>query len=593
MWLMDLFMKRFVLLCLLLLTACQPSGPTSIVANVPTPLPTPDDPGVLAIRAAPDLTQLPLLAAHLERVETALRLPVPILRLNEGLDDEQDLAQTLAIGDSRVQQFMYDPQTRVPMRSEVFGVYLLRESDITPVTADCLQSRCYRVEMYNYALNLYLAAVVDVPARFIRDLIGYENAQPDLPPHLVDIALEIATQSPEVADGLGYTPETKDALMANTKTALNNTFCQRSRHLCVAPTFVVGESALWAIVDLTEGTLVGVRWTTVGSTAGAITEKTLQNEAMMRTYCQQNTPLERDGWRMDFVLTSSDGLRISGVSFQDAPIIDSAKLVDWHVSYSSAQGFGYSDAVGCPVFSQAAVIAVEPPHVEDIEVDGEVVGFALIQEFWSELWPLPCNYRYEQRYEFYKDGGFRPVVASIGRGCGNDGTYRPVTRVVMAGDYTFSQWDGSAWQDWTDEQWALAADIPANEEGYPLRLTGAAGAGFYVLPSTGQFGDGGRGDNAYVYVTRHHTDRDEGDSDMPTIGPCCNDGYEQGPERFIDAEPIADSPLVLWYVAQLKNDDTLGSQYCWAESVLRDGVYAPLEYPCPSGPLFVPIENAA
>jgi len=103
----------------------------------------------------------------------------------------------------------------------------------------------------------------------------------------------VATQSPEVAEGLGYTPETRDALMANTKTALNNTFCQRSRHLCVAPTFVVGESALWAIVDLTEGTLVGVRWTTVGKTAGAITEKSLQNDSMMRRYCQTNTALER------------------------------------------------------------------------------------------------------------------------------------------------------------------------------------------------------------------------------------------------------------------------------------------------------------
>lgn len=582
---------QFAAACLLLV-ACQsvPAGPVSITASVPTPEPTPDDPGLLAPRAAPDLANLPLLAAHLERVETALRGPVPIVRLREGLDDEQNLAQTLAIADPRFRQFSYDPQTRQPMRSEIFGVYPLRESDITSLTAACLNSRCYRVEMYNYALNLYLAAVVDVPARVIRDLIGYENAQPDLPPHLVDIALEIATQSPLVAEGLGYTPETKDALMANTKTALNNTFCQRSQHLCVAPTFVVGESALWAIVDLTEGALVGVRWTTVGSTAGAITEKSLQNDAMMRLYCQRSTPLERDGWRLDYILTSSDGLRISDVAFEGRPIIQNAKLVDWHVSYSSAQGFGYSDAVGCPVFSQAAVIAVEPPRVEDIEVDGEIVGFALAQDFWSELWPLPCNYYYEQRYEFYQDGRFRPVVTSIGRGCGNDGTYRPVTRIVFAGDYTFSQWDESGWRDWAEEGWALADEIPASEDGYPLRLS-SNGGGFYIAPGQGQFGDGGRGDNAFVYVTRHHTDRDEGDSDMPTIGPCCNEGYEQGPERFIDGESITAGPLVFWYVPQLKNDDTPGSQYCWAESVLRDGVYAPLKYPCPSGPLFVPFER--
>jgi hypothetical protein len=586
----------FVTTCFLLLAACQPTptGPVSISANIPTLAPTSTDPGLLAPRSTPDLNQLPLLAAHLERVDAALNQLRPILPL-DGLDEEQAIAQDIAIGDSRVYRFTFDHRTREPMRNEVFGVYPLRESDLTPQTADCVDSRCYRVEIYNYALNLYLAVVVDVPARAVRDLIGYENAQPDLPPHLVDIALEIATQSPEVAEGLGYTPETRDALMANTKTALNNTFCQRSRHLCVAPTFVVGESALWAIVDLTEGALVGVRWTTVGKTAGAITEKSLQNDSMMRRYCQTNTALERDGWQLNYVLTSSDGLRISEVSFEDKPIIDSAKLVDWHVSYSTAQGFGYSDAVGCPVFSQAAVIAVEPPRVENILADDEVIGFALSQDFWSDLWPLPCNYRYQQRYEFYRDGRFRPVVTSIGRGCGNDGTYRPVTRIAFAGDYTFSQWGGSGWQEWTDEAWALTADIPANDEGYPLRLSGTSGDGFYLVPSAGQFDDGGRGDNAYIYVTRHRTDRDEGDSDMPTIGPCCNEDYQQGPERFIGAEPepITDSPLVFWYVPQLKNDDTPGSQYCWAESVLQDGVYVPLEYPCPSGPLFVPIGDAA
>lgn len=583
---------QLIVVCCLLLAACQSSGPTTIIANVPTLAPTPDDPGLLAPRSTPDLNHLPLLAAHLERVDAALNQFRPILRL-EGLDEEQDIAQDIAIGDERVYRLTFDPITREPMRNEVFGVYPLRESDLTPQTAACVESRCYRVEIYNYALNLYLAVIVDVPARTIRDMIGYENAQPDLPPHLVDIALEIATQSPEVAEGLGYTPETKDALMANTKTALNNTFCQRSRHLCVAPTFVVGESALWAIVDLTEGTLVGVRWTTVGKTAGAITEKSLQNDAIMRRYCQQNTPLERNGWSLDYILTSSDGLRISDVSFDGTPVIQSAKLVDWHVSYSNSQGFGYSDAVGCPVFSQAAVIAVKPPHVEDIVADGEVIGFVLSQDFWSDLWPMPCNYRYQQRYEFYNDGRFRPVVVSIGRGCGNDGTYRPVTRIVLAGDYTFSQWDESGWQDWSNEDWTLQAEVPVNDEGYPFRLSIESGSGFYVVPSDGQFGDGGRGDNAYVYVTRHHSDRDEGDSDMPTIGPCCNEDYQQGPERFLDNELIANSPLVFWYVPQLKNDDTPGSQYCWAESVLRDGVYVPLEYPCPSGPLFVPIGNEA
>ncbi|MCA0453552.1 MAG: hypothetical protein LCI00_06230 [Chloroflexi bacterium] len=572
------------------LAACQPntSDTSSITsAQVPTLDPTPTDPGLIAVRATPDLAQLPLLSAHLQRVEANLQEPIPILPLEEGLDNNQRLAQSIAIRDSQFQRYIRE--NGQPLRNEIFSVSPIRPSDISEKTASCNTDSCYRVEMYNYALNLYTAAVIDIRNQKVLDIVGYDNMQPDIPQSLVDVALEIAVNSPEVRQTFGYTPDTKDAVMASTKTALNDTTCERSRHLCVAPTFVVEDYALWAIVDLTAGTLVGVRWTSVGST-NTITEKSLENESMTRRYCQQNTLLERDGWRLDYILTSSDGLRISDVRYQDTAILSSAKLVDWHVSYSSSDGFGYSDAVGCPAFSQAAVIAVEPPQVEDITENGEIVGFSLTQDFWSDLWPLPCNYYYEQRFEFYKDGRFRPVVSSLGRGCGDDGTYRPVTRLVFAEPATFSEWNASGWQAWTTENWRLAAEVGSNESGASFRLTSGNG-GFDIVPSAGQFSDGGRGDNPYIFVTRHHMDKDEGDSDLPTIGPCCNADYQQGPEKFIDTEPesITDAPLVVWYVPQLANDATEGTEYCWAKTVLENGVYIPVSYPCPSGPMFVPL----
>jgi len=584
----------------LLLAACQPSPaeesaatatPASASAPSSTLAPTVSEEAIVVARATPNLPELPLLADHLARVDDVLQEPVPVLPL-EGLDDEQRQAQSIALSDQAFWRYSRDPQTDEPYRTEIMGVYPMRASDITDKTSACSANPCYRVEMYNYALNFYLAAVVDLRSGTVLDIIGYENAQPDIPQSLTDIALEIAVHAPEVQEALGYSPETSEAVMANTKTALNNTVCERSRHLCVAPTFVVGMWALWAVVDLTDGALVGVRWTEVGSLR-EITEKELQNEAIMRHYCQQNTALEQDGWSLNYTLTSSDGLRISEVTFQGETIFDSVKLVDWHVSYSAEEGFGYSDAVGCPVFSQAAVIAVEPPTVEEIVEDGEVVGFALSQDFWSELWPLPCNYFYAQRYEFYSDGRFRPVAINNGRGCGNDGTYRPVTRIALAADSTFSEWSGTAWQAWAQEGWRLVADVPANADGYPFQIRNTAG-GFAIEPSTGQFNDSGRGDNPYIYVTRHHTELDEGDSDMPTIGPCCNTDYQQGPERFIDSTPesITDSPLVVWYVAQVHNDDTPGSEYCWAESRLEDGVYVSKKYPCPSGPMLVPLAAA-
>lgn len=593
----------FILGVLFLMAACQPSGGDSsppaptlnlTATNFPGIPPTPVDPGFVLPPTVPDLAHLPLLAAHIERVQAALQQPVPILTLETGLDEAQQQAQSIAIRDPRFQQYTRDTQTQRALRNEIFGVYPLRDSDIIEETAICAQHVCYRVEMYNYAHNFYLAAVVDLDDQAVVAIIGYQNAQPDIPAALTNIALEIATNAPEVAEALGYVPEASAALMSNTKTALNNTRCDRSRHLCVAPTFLIGKQALWAIVDLTDGILVGARWTLVGDSNNPITEKTLANESIMRLYCQQNTALEREGWQLNYMLTSSDGLRISEVSFQDKPMIESAKLVDWHVNYSNTEGFGYSDAVGCPMFSQAAVIAAQPPTVEDILVDGAVVGFALVQEFWSELWPLPCNYRYQQRYEFYQDGRFRPVVTSIGRGCGNNGTYRPVTRIALAQPSTFAEWNEADWKNWPTEGWRLAADVTANTDGYSFRLTDASGGGFYVVPSQGQFGDGGRGDDAYIYLTLHHANQDEGDSDMPTISSCCNVGHEQGPEKFINPAPeaIIETPLVLWYVAQLKNDDTPGSEYCWAETVLEQGIYVPVEYPCPSGPMLVPITAA-
>ena len=573
--------KRLALLAGLILGAC----------GAPTATPTPAGPGVLAPRVAPDT---PALATRAAQIRGALNQEIPILLL-AGLNDEQRAAQDLAIRDPRFQANLRDTQTGAPLRNEIFGVYPTRESDyVDEATAACRQSRCYRVEMYSYAYNLTTFAIVDIFNAKVLTVATIQDTQPDLPPDLAVLAAQIAVNAPEVIEALGYPPGEEAATMANAKTALNRTLCERSRHLCVAPTFLVGQRALWAIVDLTDGALVCVRWTDLGaSNAPPITEQSLQNEVVSGRNCENTTSLERNGWRMDYILTSSDGLRISDVRYQGQPVLHSAKLVDMHVSYSGLDGFGYSDAVGCPVFSQAAVVAFQGPTVEDIRQGDRVVGFALEQHFWSDVWPLPCNYYYEQRYEFYTDGRFRVVAGNSGRGCGDHGTYRPVTRIAMAGDYTFAEWDGAKWVDWTVERWGLQTETPYTLEGYAYRFVDRNGHGYYVEPGRGQFGDGGRGDNAYVYVTRRHPDRDEGESDMITIGPCCNTDYRQGPEKYIEPspDPIVDSPIVIWYVAQLKNDDTPGQEYCWADFALESGTYVPKKWPCYAGPMFVPFQD--
>ncbi len=580
-----MFRKLFFLGCLFVLVACQ-----SPADNEPTPtqltsaLATPLNPEILA-------AQIPALVTRRAEIAAALQATPPILQLT-GLDETASQAQTLALQNSDFLTFVYDTATGVPLRNEMMVVRPALPSDLSSRDIPCPAQSCYRVEMYNYALNLTTVAFVDAAASQVSSVDHQHNVQPEIPPALSDLAVEIARHAPEVQIALGGVPGTP--VMPNVKTALNGSQCERSRHLCVAPTFIVGDRALWAIVDLTAEQLVGIRWTELGASgpASPVTERGLENEIVYNTYCQQSHSLSQDGWEMDYVLTSSDGLKLINVRYQGQTVLNSATLVDWHVSYSQTDGFGYSDAVGCPIFSSAAVVAFAGPEVRPLTESGTTVGFVLTQDFRSPDWPVPCNYRYEQQYEFFSDGRFRMLAVNHGRGCGNDGTYRPVLRLDVTGSGngmqdSFAEWDGQAWQPWSAEGWQHQDEnTPTTAEGYQYRLTGAEGQGFYLVPGQGD----NRNDNAFVYLTVTDADHDEGKSDLATLGACCNTDYQQGPEQFITpAEPATGQDLVIWYVPQLKNDDTPGQEYCWADTIIENGVPVTRSWPCAAGPLFVPI----
>lgn len=533
---------------------------------------------------------IPAIQERMQKIQAALELDIPIILLT-GLQAMQQEAQNIAIHDKEFCKNIRDEKSKQPYRNEIFNVYQARPQEIPAGNKSGL---CYKVEMYNYALNLTTTAIVDVEAKKVLSVNTLPQTQPDIPSYLKDLALKIAVHCPEVINALGYQPEEAEAMMANTKTALNNTKCERSMHLCVAPTFSKDDKALWAIVDLTDHRVVGVRWTQTGTTGPTkkMSEQKLKFDKIMECYCKQVNSLEKYNWKLNYVITTSDGIRISDVSFKGNPVINNAKIVDWHVSYSNTDGFGYSDAVGCPEFSQAAVVAVSDPKVSDIVVNGQTIGFALEQNFSSEQWPQPCNYNYLQRYEFYHDGRFRVAGASLGRGCGNNGTYRPVFRIALAGNqHQFSEWKNNSWQTWHTEQWNLQLPQTAySPEGYQFKIQQQPKGGYYLMPNRGQMGDGGRGDFAYTFVTKQHFDKDEGENDLVSIGPCCNTDYHQGPEKFIEPTPesIDQTQIVIWYVCQMKNDDTPGKEYCWSESTLHNGVYKTTVYPCIGGPMFVP-----
>ena len=557
-----------------LLVACNGSRPEE---TVPDSTPTRH---IAAPRVAPTISPL------------ANITPLPA---NANLDNVQRMAEALAGNSDRLRQLARDPETDDPLRVEVFGVYPARESDVTEESAACTETTCYRVDLYNYAFNTAYTVMVDVESRRVVSVNSLQGGSPELPEHLSEKAVRIATTSPEVIEELGFNPAPDDPTMPNVKTALNNTVCERAQHLCVAPTFIVDDRALWAIVDLVDERVVAVRWTDLGDfSAGLPTEELIQRQDVYEQYCEKSTALEQDGWRMDYMLTASDGLRLTDVSFNGRAVLDSVKLADYHVSYSTPEGFGYSDAIGCPMFSSAAVVAMEPPEVKPLVQDGVEVGFALTQDYWHPLWPQPCNYRYQQKYEFYKDGRFRITAANLGRGCGNDATYRLLFRIHPAapdGGLTFAEWDGSMWQPWDTEQWRLQTPTtPMTPEGFQYRISAQDGSGYYLEPGQGQFEDSGRGDNAFTYVVKYKPE--EGDADLVTLGVCCNTNYEQGPELFINDPPenILNEDIVIWYVPQIENDDTPGQEYCWADTIVEDGLFVNRVWPCWSGPMFVPIE---
>lgn len=535
---------------------------------------------------------IPLLKTYNEMKQAALSglLPVVVLPEDEMKDAHQRLAQQIALsnpGFTRDVRF----ENKQPLHTEILSVRQLTPAELEKLSLTPLNNKDnpYRVELYNYYHNTLTVAYVDVYSQQVLNIEYSSSAPPTLNGRLKEIAVGIAINTPEVIEATGVG---KSELKNNFYPEFENTKCERCRHLCAAPVFTVNGKQITVIVDLTDMRVVGLSSQMVSAqkNKSTLTERTLQNEYVSNTFCGKETRLDKAGWGISYELTSSDGLEIKNVSFQDRKVIESAKLVDWHVSYSFKEGFGYSDAVGCPMFSAAAVVAFSGPEVEDILSEGNVVGFAIVQDFRSPVWPMACNYRYQNRYEFYQDGRFRIAGVNLGLGCGTGGWYRPVFRIALETARKFEQWNAGNWDRWTNEAWHLQDNKTTySPEGYLFKMTDNNGMGYFIEPARGQFGVGDRGDNAFTYVVVQHSG--EGEQDISTFGDCCNTDFKQGPEQYLAApESLEDGKLVFWYVPQIENDDREGNEYCWAKTVVKDGQRTNLTWPGIVGPMFVPVQ---
>lgn len=554
--------------------------------------------------------RIPEVRRYLDALKRSISAGEPFLPLpDEALDEKQRIVQKLLMRDKRFNADAVVDGKRT--HNEMMRIVPAIRSVLDDALAKrCKNTRCYQAEKYNFATNTTVRAIVDPGNAEVLRVERYAQMQPDISKRLQHIAEAIALQAPEVREKLGFVPKRKDITMANVRGSMKESPCEDTTHLCVAPTFADQRKgrALWAVVDLTALRLAAAKWAPLGKTTtpACIDERVLQNRYIMEHFCNKDTVLEKDGWHIVYRLTGSDGLEIRQVFFHGKAVLRSAKIVDWHVAYAQTGAtrapdtpvyvegrrvefvktdddrylFGYNDAMGCPMFSTSVVLPFGAPQIRDLPN-----GFALIQDFRNPKWPMACNYRYENRFEFYLDGSFRIIGTNKGRGCASHAIYRPVMRIDFAlNKERFYRKVPEGWHRIAKE---ISERVEASER-FAYKIEGESGA-YALEPNHGQFGDHSRGDHATIFVTRFH--KNEGDEDFLTLGSCCK-LEEDGPERFVNDENLSDTDIVVWYVPRIRNDDRPGHEYCWADSYIdEEGNLGVKVWPCSVGPKFVPIEK--
>ena len=403
-------------------------------------------------------------------------------------------AEALALADARVQARLHDH------RAEVLADLPLGQQ-LTPDSLACALSACQLVEIYDFDANATVSVIVDPAAGRVRDVLYQPGVRPSPNERLLDLARSLALSSPDFIRELGRQPAPDE--LTPMVSGVPGTACDQG-HLCLAATAPQGRSLVWAVVDVTAAKLVDVLRTPIpAQTPGAATAGPAAGAG-----CPAGGSVTRGGWSLSYETTSTDGFRVYSASYLGVPVLTSAKIVEWHVDYGST---GFVDAVGC----ESYIFPYGDTQVNDLMSGPTVIGFELVQDFRQSAWGTICNYRYEQHDQFYDDGRFRIVGKAFGQGCATNGIYRPLMLLDLglagAGGDSFQAWNGAAWQPQPMEGWWAQAAHYA-PPGYAWRVSDQGGQAYFVEPGQGQFGDGGKGDFAYIYATQHHPA--EGDTDL-------------------------------------------------------------------------------
>ncbi len=523
---------------------------------------------------------------------TVLLAPTEVARgksaavpLSDTLTPDQQLAQDLALADSRVQAYT------TGQRTEVFGITKFMDINTGLNAQGCAIDNCRVVNIFNFDAGATVQAFVRLDTQEVIEVYYQPGVRPGINRRLADRAMEIALNEPTVIEIIGEQRTNSD--WAPMDSTLVGTDCERG-HMCVAPTFDMGDYILWAIVDLTDDKFVDTFWTGTDGTGSGSTQYPDEYAEWNPEIGCVATPgsVSRDGWALDYTTSGSDGFIVSNVRYNGQVVINSAKLAEWHADYGNS---GYSDATGCNPSHGFPIYPSGPTQILDLMDGSTVIGFEVVQDFRMGSWGSGCNYRYEQRFEFYTDGRFRTTQGAYGKGCGTNSWYRGIMRIDIAvggstGTDNIATWNGSAWAPVaTETRWcpegsthsSCTGFVPGlNPDGYRYRLwDSVTNSGYYLEPGRGQFGDGGRGDFEFVYAVAHRAS--EGDNDLGALGAGCCSDFNHGPEQYVTGESISDSNLVLWYIPQMLTDASAPDYYCWT-------LVPPETYPCFAGPMFHP-----
>jgi hypothetical protein len=161
---------------------------------------------------------------------------------------DRQQAQVLALADARVQA------QHAGHRAETMAVLPLG-AQITPDSLACALSACRLVEIYDFDADATVSAIVDLQANRVRDVLYQPHVHPAPNQRLIDLAIEVARNSPDFIRELGRVPSPDE--LSPMPSGVPGSPCE-SGHICLAATRPQGHSLVWAVVDVTDGRMVAV-----------------------------------------------------------------------------------------------------------------------------------------------------------------------------------------------------------------------------------------------------------------------------------------------------------------------------------------------